>query len=319
MTCPKCGLPVEDDTFFCEHCGAPLEDNSTSQSINNTEDMEKTMAIPVVKSGDVFPFDSDDIPEEKSVEKKNPSPSNNVKKTPVKKNTQKADALKLKIILTAISFFVTLIIGLGICALVIFTDDSPETKTQISAQTFANNKQKKEDKVQSKSKPKKIAEGSSEGEKEAKGIPIDAEFEFALGCSLGSLQLSYTEHSDSDLGYSCAIPTSFEEVYENDEEIRYRAEDNTAYVDVGAFENVDDLTRSDVKSAINEELNGEILREENGDGWFIMTTKKDDVVYYIKCFVGDYIKYMEFVNPSQYSSVYDIFINDMEPLFQSVE
>ena len=108
-------------------------------------------------------------------------------------------------------------------------------------------------------------------------------------------------------------------MYENDEEIRYRAEDNTAYVDVGAFENVDVLTRSDVKSAIKEELNGEILREENGDGWFIMTTKKDDVVYYIKCFVGDYIKYMEFVNPSQYSSVYDIFINDMEPLFQSVE
>ena len=82
---------------------------------------------------------------------------------------------------------------------------------------------------------------------------------------------------------------------------------------------MDELTRSEVKSAIKEELKGEILREENGDGWFIMTTKKDDVIYYIKCFVGDYIKYLEFVNPAQYSNVYDIFIKDMEPLFQSME
>jgi hypothetical protein len=50
-----------------------------------------------------------------------------------------------------------------------------------------------------------------------------------------------------------------------------------------------------------------------------MTTKSNGVIYYIKCFVGENIKYVEFVSPAQYKDVYDVFISDMEPMFKSLE
>ena len=314
MNCPKCHLPVEDDTFFCEHCGVPLNDNSTSQSIDDTTDMEKTMVIPVAKSNVAYSSE----PERASVS--NPVAKKNIptKNTP-KKNAKKSEVLKLKFMFTAVSFLITLVIGLGICALVIFTDDSPEAQTTASSQSGQNGDQAQSEGAQSLEEPTRIVEGSSECEKESVSIDIDTEFDFAFDCSLGSLQLSYKDHSGDEFGYTCQVPTSFEQVYTNDIETRYRATDNTAYVDVGAFENVDELSRGEIKSVIKDQLDGEILSEESGDGWFIMTTKKDDIVYYIKCFVGDYVKYLEFVNPAEYSDVYNVFIEDMEPLFQSME
>ena len=50
-----------------------------------------------------------------------------------------------------------------------------------------------------------------------------------------------------------------------------------------------------------------------------MKTRSDDVVYYIKCYVGERVKYVEFVSPVQYKDVYDVFITDMEPLFKNLE
>lgn len=297
MNCPRCQLPVEDDTFFCEHCGAPLGDKDN--------DIEQTMELPTVKPIVTYPTEAERVYEAKPV----------VRKTETKNENK---TLKLRIMLTAVSFLATLVVGFGICALIMFTGDSPEPKAKTDVQEVVKT-EKKEKAKKEKEKPVKIKEGSSEGEKEVSTIAIDTHFDFALGCTLASSELSYKTLKNTELGYSCAIPSSFKFVYDNEGEIRYRAEDNTAYVDVGAFVNDDNSTIDQIKSAIKEKLGGTIQREENGDGWFIMTTKSNGVIYYIKCFAGENIKYVEFVSPAQYKDVYDVFISDMEPMFKSLE
>ena len=98
MNCPKCHLPVEDDTFFCEHCGAPLESETKTQSINNTDDMEKTTVIPVVKPGVISSHEPERAPVANPVVKKTTPSGNAPKKKATGKSAKKAQALKHKII-----------------------------------------------------------------------------------------------------------------------------------------------------------------------------------------------------------------------------
>ena len=53
MICPKCGYPGSEDTVFCGKCGTPIKEQTSEPNIetDDNENLEKTMTIPVIKSG----------------------------------------------------------------------------------------------------------------------------------------------------------------------------------------------------------------------------------------------------------------------------
>lgn len=305
MNCPRCNLIVEDGAFFCEHCGVSLADAHAQSP--TTENIEQTMVIPIVKTDMAV---SPSIADTASVKASVTSVSENKeKKSPVKKD------LQTKIILMVISFAVTLAIGFGICAVVIFANSRTKanevSKPQNNTQTVKTEKEKKP-----QEEPVELEEGTSEGKEEKTGISLDTDFTFKHGKKIASSELLYKTLKSTEFAYVCDIPSSFKFVSDADGEIRYRADDNTAYMDVGAFANEHKLSLDEIKTMVQEKLSGSVEREESGDDWFIMSTKSSGVVYYFKCYADEYIRYVEFAYPEEYRDIYDVYVSDIEPTFE---
>ncbi len=307
MTCPKCNLTVDDDARFCEHCGSKLftepQDNAENTVI--TDDIEKTMAIPVVNTRMATSENASPVREKVLV------------KTDEVKPKIPNESLKKKLLISSVSFVITLVVGFSILAAVIFIGNSSpkpnadKTKTEV---TQGKKEKKPEDK-----KLEDIPEGESVGIEEKAGIFVDTDFDFKLGKTIASAELSYKTLKSTDYNYVCDIPSSFKFVSDSDGEIRYRAEDNTAYMDIGAFSNEDNLSCNEIKKMVTDKLGTGSESGDSGEGWFTMTTVSDGVVYCFKCYADEYIRYVEFAYPTEYRDVYDVYVSDIEPTFEKLD
>ena len=307
MICPKCNLTVDDDARFCEHCGSQLftELQNNAENTVITDDIEKTMAIPVVKTSMA------------TAESAGPAREKTLIIPDAVKPKKSNEALKKNILISSLSFVITLVVGFSALAAVILIGnsssktDADKTKTEVT--------QGKKEKKPEKKKPQDIPEGESVGIEEKAGIYVDTDFDFKLGKTIASAELSYKTLKSTDYNYVCDIPSSFKFVSDSDGEIRYRAEDYTAYMDIGAFSNEDNLSCNEIKKMVTDKLGTGSESGDSGEGWFTMTTVSDGVVYCFKCYADEYIRYVEFAYPTEYRDVYDVYVSDIEPTFEKLD
>ena len=312
MNCPRCQSPVGEDTLFCAHCGATLTQEVQQSSISayDTDDIEKTMAIPAVRPQAVAVRQTD-ASEKTPAEKRPPAPKRSGASATAKGNA------KTSILVVVIAFLITLVAGLGITLAAVLISSSSDKVQPDDTPTLQvdNTEQEKEQEKQDPEEPAELPVGESVGTEEKTGISIDTGFEFSLGKTLASSALSYKTLKSTEFGYKCDIPAAFKFVSDADGEIRYRAEDETAYMDIGAFANDHSLTHDEIKSMVSKELGGAVDYEDSGEDWFIMCTISRGVVYYFKCYADELIRYVEFVYPAEYKDVYDVYVSDIEPTF----
>lgn len=312
MNCPRCQSPVGENSLFCAHCGATLTDEARDGSVGayDTDDIEKTMTIPAVRPQTVAVRETDAVKPAPSG-RKSPAPKHSGVSAPAKSNA------KTSVLVVVIAFLITLVAGLGITLAAVLISSSPD-KAQVDnppALQVGSTEQDKEQEKEETEEPEELPVGESVGTEEKTGITIDTGFDFSLGGTVASSELSYKTLKSTEFGYKCDIPAAFKFVSDADGEIRYRAEDKTAYMDIGAFANDHSLTYEEIKSMVSKELGGAVDYEDSGEDWFIMRTISRGVVYYFKCYADEFIRYVEFVYPAEYKDVYDVYVSDIEPTF----
>ena len=132
----------------------------------------------------------------------------------------------------------------------------------------------------------------------------------------------YSEYHNDEYAYKYNIPNSFgiEESHSNSHfaESRYTTPDGTAYIDMGAKRNNTELSLQTVLDGTIDSLGGSAEYETSGNDWFAIRVQKNGIVYYQKCYVDEYIRYFEMVYPSEYSNIYDNYINEIESGFSRV-
>ncbi len=312
MNCPKCNTPNMEDSLFCRACGASLA-GQTSNPNTNDDDMDRTMSIPMVK-GSMEETVSIPVIKEKvtkpSYERHNyvTMPEPQPKKTPKGKGKEKT-------LTFVIAFLATLILGLCIALAVVLIGgrESVPEDTVYGGDTSVTEEPQSEEQPKDEEEEEKT-EGESigmENESES-GIKIDKGFGFASGIEIQSTAIEYKALSGSD--YVCDVPSGFEFVSDNGDEIRYAPVDKTAYMDIGTFKNT--MSVSELMDKTLSELGGSVRHKESGEDYFVMSVESNRVIYYQKCYVGDYITYLEVVYPSEYDDIYSVYIADMEKSFE---
>lgn len=291
MNCPKCGSSLEDGTLFCSKCGISSE----------AEELEKTMAIPVVRT--TGRADNIDVP------RQNPSPKPKAEKEPA---VQKQGIGSWQIFV--IAFLVTVVVCLSVALVYVLLgrETLPEivtTQNQTIQTKSDTNKETKEE------TDKEFSEGESIGvDDEVYGIRIDTEYSFKNKITIGSEALSYKTMRGSD--YRCDVPSEFGFVYENDGEIRYEAKDGTAYMDIGSFENKSSLNLTQIKEKAVGDIGGKQISSHTEDIRYSVSVDRGGIIYHHKCILsGGNIIYYELVYPKEYSEIYDVYVSDIDESF----
>ncbi len=296
MNCPKCNFFVEDGTLYCSKCGAPV-----CAEVSDTEELEKTMAIPVVRTT------------------KRGESINNVKQSPLPKPRAEQNITKPKqgigrwqTFVTA--FLITAVVCLSLALVYVLLGRETLPKAVDTETNISDTKPKNKDKTKEETDVE-LKDGESVGvDDEVYGLRIDREYPFKKGVLLKSEELSYKTLKGAD--YKCEVPSGFEFVYENDGEIRYASNDGTAYMDIGSFENKSSLTIGQIKDKAIEDIGGRQIFSETGDGRYTVTIDREGIIYHHKCILsGDNIVYFELVYPAQYSEVYDVYVSDIDETF----
>ncbi len=304
MNCPRCSANVSEDALFCNSCGSPLNGDNDADTNTDKSNMTATMKIPVVKQADLYKNDIiEETPKQVVYEKK---PERTVKKKPKKGNG---------ILVFIIVFLITLVIGLSavLAYVLIRNRDSVEPGNVQPPVTYVPEVQDKP----SAQEPEIIVpeEGESEGIEEKTAIIVDTSFEFSLESEPEIPEDNPKTLSSAEYGYECAIPSDFVFVSENGGEIRYKAKGQTAYMDIGVCANSGMQDESSLKNMICAELGTAGDFYETYDGYFVFRCVKDSVVYNYKCFVDDYVRYIEFVYPEKYSDIYGDYYTQLADSF----
>ena len=291
MYCPKCSSQSEDGSAFCPKCGYNFLGSKDSQMT----DEDITMVIPVIREREDAPVKRSNPPQ-----KANP-------KVPCTNKSEK----KIKIMTFAIAFLATLLVGLAVIAIILIPKGTKRSEEETkSIQTPVAEKEPEEEKEETE-----LQEGKSEGREEKRGIYEESDFSFALGKTVETKEFSSKTLNNTEFGYSCDVPSDFVFLHDTNSEIRYCAQDNTAYIDVGAFQNDDDLTAKEIKEMLSSNPGGTSDYEIDGDNWFTLRKKAGGIVHYFKCYVDSVVRYVEFAYPQQYADVYDEYVREIEPTF----
>ncbi len=298
MNCPKCSSSVDDGTLFCPKCGAPV-----CAEAGGREELEKTMAIPVVRTtekGESIAAARQPVQTGPKTEKAEAKPKRNIGRWQT----------------FVIAFLITVAVCLALALVYVLLQRETLPKAVSTDTSIADTKPKGEDKTK-KEPEEELKDGESVGvDDEVYGVRIDKEYPFSKGVSLGSEELSYKTMRGAD--YRCDVPSGFEFVYEKDGEIRYASNDGTAYMDIGSFENKSSLTLSQIKDKALEDIGGREVSSEGGDGRYSVTIDRDGIIYHHKCILsGDNIVYYELVYPLEYREVYDVYVSDIDETFDT--
>ncbi len=298
MNCPRCNFFVEDGTLFCPKCGAAV-----CAEAHDTEELEKTMAIPVVRTTE----------KGESIESAVQTPTAKPKTEQIVSNP-KRNVGRWQTFFIAFLITVTVCLALALVYVLVQRETLPKA---VSTENNITDTKPKDDGETKKKNDKELKDGESVGvDDEVYGVRIDMEYPFRKGVSLKSGELSYKTMRGAD--YKCDVPSGFEFVYEKDGEIRYASNDNTAYMDIGSFENKSSLTLSQIKDKALEDIGGREVSLETGDNRYSVTIDRDGIIYHHKCILsGDNIVYFELVYPAQYRELYDVYVSDIDETFDT--
>ncbi|MBO5007933.1 MAG: zinc ribbon domain-containing protein [Clostridia bacterium] len=329
MNCPKCNKPLTSGSLFCPGCGTPvskLHEASAAKEIPtapiSSEQMQRTMTIPVIR----------DVPKSSRTD----SP---IEGQPQQRDYNPPSTTRRNLLIFFIVFFSVVLIGLLVFigfmmsssvatrehgtdrddTSVVRSEEKHTPSDNKSTENEADKSDDKEDESAKKVKKSKKAGGASNSKKDSGRVKVDTGFGFAYGVAIEDTKRDYTTLTSRDYSYKCDFPSDFEYEFDDGEEIRYAAADNTAYMDIGAGENLLGLTASEVKANTQANVDGTVTYEAIGDDWYAMSIEKDGVSYYQKCFVDEYIRYFEVVCPTEYVDVYDDYITEIEATFKRTE
>ena len=126
---------------------------------------------------------------------------------------------------------------------------------------------------------------------------------------------TYITVSNDQFSYYCHVPSHFVKDDASDN-IVYYSPDKTAVMEIIASNNTDNKSVSDVMNDYITSVGGEVTYSASGESWFAISIRKDDIAYYIKGFVDDYIREFTFDFPAEYLDVYDDYINHIEDNFK---
>lgn len=293
MNCPKCSANVSDDALFCSACGYSMSEEKERRAYETDNyDMGKTMTIPAIKSSDVYRTQN---------ESKNHSPQS-VRKAQVSKPSAAKKKKTGGAVIFVIVFLITLVIGLSVVLAVVLMDRD-ESKSVTDPETYTPVIQEVTE-APEEEVPEVPEEGESEGVEEKSVMQIDDSFDFAYGEEVAFEEYTFKTMSSSEYGYECAIPQEFVFVSEKEGEIRYKAENNTAYMDIGAVSNTDSYDMNGLKNFICSKLDTGANQYDEYDGYFELKCTKNGNIYFYKCFVDGNIRYIEFAYPEEYGDAY---------------
>ena len=104
MYCPRCLAQIGDDSLFCAKCGFSLSESSDFDIAERNNDIEQTMAIPIINESIRDTGVSKPFPKEQ--------------KKDSKEKVTRADVKKAKVLTFVVTFFAALVVGFGIAALI---------------------------------------------------------------------------------------------------------------------------------------------------------------------------------------------------------
>jgi hypothetical protein len=326
MKCPKCNKIYEDGTVFCGECGSYIGEVKD-------DNMDKTMAIPVIKDYERVYNAPKSTPQKQSA--KAPAQRESTPRTntpPVRKvreqkeNPVETSSKQKNILVFVIAFLVVVIIALatilGFMAIDSMKENNVDNGESVSSAVNAPKEEKKntkDDKAKEEEETEEEEKEEATMEGEPGKIDRDADFDFAYGLNPGNADRSYTTLTNGDLSYKCALPSDFKFKSDSGDRLRYVAKDKTAYIDIGGVKNGNKLSTQAVMANAKSDIGGTTVYESSGDDWFAVNMEKDGICYYQMCYVDEYIRYFEMVFPKEYADAYETYVEEISDSFVRTE
>ncbi len=322
MTIPvikKSSYTPEDETQSIQKASKPMPSKPRTTPIHSQVPVHTTPPYAVSGSKGAYRTNNASVRSMKSSDERQSYPKPAAFDQKAKASKTDESQTQKNILIFLIVFLLVILIGLMSIILVMSLSkkeaatDTISKESQSEVKKDDEVKQEKKEKEEKKTKNKKNTSSSLPSEEYI--VRVDYDFDFSFGEELNPddyAEKRYMIHNDSKYCFECDVPLGFEYDFSDDVESRYKASDNTAYMDIGAYYNDALLTVDNVMKNTMDNIDGTLTFKNNGADWFAMIIEKNGVVYYQKCFVNsDYIRYFEFVYPEEYSSIYEGYITDI--------
>ncbi len=127
----------------------------------------------------------------------------------------------------------------------------------------------------------------------------------------------YKTYSDSDYGFSCNYPSHFSVYNDGGQITRYtvQSQDGSARELIAATPIGSETVSSSLQSYINSHP-GNISYKTSGSDYYAINIKNGATEYYKYCkFKNGNMYWFEFISPTAYHEVYDVYINDIYQSF----
>lgn len=129
---------------------------------------------------------------------------------------------------------------------------------------------------------------------------------------------SYTRKVNEKYSYYCDIPDNFNQYSYGDTE-SYISSDNTAIMQLISRENDESDDVAKVMNSVISDLGGMVSYSASGEEWFAISIEKENICYYVKGFVDEYVRKFVFYFPNEYLEVYSDYIEHIEDNFKRIE
>lgn len=127
----------------------------------------------------------------------------------------------------------------------------------------------------------------------------------------------YKTYSDSDYGFSCSYPSHFSVYNDGGQITRYtvQSSDGSARELIAATPIGSETVSSSLQSYINSHP-GTISYKTSGSDYYAINIKNGATEYYKYCkFKNGNMYWFEFISPTAYHEIYDVYINDIYQSF----
>ncbi len=202
------------------------------------------------------------------------------------------------IIIVLCSVIGVLLVGIIILCIVLFAGiiggEAPEEQPNSSHEIKAEIDENEEEKEKAEKKDKYISD------------PVYS-IKFNLSVDKHTMEKNPTYETKSDDYMTYAIPNGFK----SSDNGRYFSKDSTAYIRYMK----EDKTEIPIPEIIAQKksfLGGNVYLENTQDNWYVLSTLRNEVIYYTKSIVDEnYVISFMFVYPEEYRDIYDDYVDDI--------